>query len=147
MAGRRRQRELAVQLSYALDLTGDQMDDALFRFIAQEPQRQQEWGEFAEQLVRETIARRDAIDERLRKALQHWRLERLSAIDRAILRLAVCEMQVFADIPLRATINEFIEIAHAYGNDESHGFINGVLDNIGRDFTEKDFDLEIVEEE
>ena len=140
MAGRRRQRELAIQLGYALEITGDGFDDALFRFTAQEPKRQRDFGDFAAILVRQMLARREEIDTRLRQALTNWRLERLSAIDRVILRLAVSEILSCPDIPLRATINEFVELSHAFGNDESPAFVNGILDTIGRDFLEKDFE-------
>lgn len=146
MAGRRRQRELAVQLAYAMEITGDDFEDARFRFTAGEPKRQKFWGDFADQLMREWVTRREEIDQRLNGALQNWRLERLNAIDRAVMRLAVCEFMAFPDIPLRATINEFLEIAHAYGNDDSPAFVNGVLDNIARDFPQKDFEIVIEDE-
>lgn len=140
MAGRRRQRETALQLAYAIEMTGDEFPDAHFRFMAHEPRRQKGWGDFAQNLLVEMLKRREEIDARLSLALQHWRLERLSTIDRTILRLAVCEFMAFEDIPLRATINEFIDLAHAYGNDESPPFINGILDAIARDYPQKDFE-------
>ncbi|MCX7011671.1 MAG: transcription antitermination factor NusB [Candidatus Sumerlaeota bacterium] len=133
MPRRRIQRELAAQLAYAMDVAhDDDFEDARYRFTQAEPKRRKGWGEYAERLAREALARRDEIDARLRGALQHWRLERLAAIDRAILRLAVCELLYFPEMPSRVTIDEFIDIARDYGNDESPAFVNGVLDAIAR---------------
>jgi len=142
MARRRVERELALQLAYAMDQTGDGFEDARFRFIQVDPRRRKAWGPYAERLASETAQHREEIDQRLRSVLQHWRLERLSAIDRAILRLAACELMRFAEIPSRVTINEFIEIARRYGNDDSPAFVNGVLDAIARDYPQKDYQLE-----
>jgi N utilization substance protein B len=139
MASRRLERELAVQLAYALDITGDAFEDARYRFTQVEPRRRQGWGEYAERLSEQSILRREEIDGRLREALEHWRLERLGFIDRSILRLAACEIMFLDDVPLRVTIDEFISIARRYGNDESPAFVNGVLDRIAQDFPEKDF--------
>ena len=138
---------MALQLAYAIELTGDELQDALFRFTAGEPRRKEDWGEFSQALLREMLARQKTIDKRLTKALKNWRLERLNTVDRVILRLAVAEMIAFADIPLRATINEFLELAHSYGNDESPAFINGVLDTIAKDFPEKDVQKSDVQED
>jgi len=140
MASRRRERELALQLAFAMDQTGDGYEDAKFRFLQVEPKRRKTWGDFAARLALEVCEKQTDIDERLRESLEHWRLERLLAIDRCMLRLAVCELAYFSDIPMRATINEYIEIAQDFGGDESPPFINGVLDKIASEFPEKDFE-------
>jgi len=136
-----------VQVAYALDLTGDPLGDVLFRFKAQDATRQENWGEFSQKLISEMVARRRSIDTRLRKGLKNWRLERLSTIDRAILRLALCEMMAFDEIPVRVTINEYVELSHAFGSDDSPAFINGVLDSLAKDFPDKDFQMENEEPE
>lgn len=68
------------------------------------------------------------IDETLRGALDNWRLDRLSKIDRAVLRIAAVEMLYVDDVPPKVTIQEAIHLAEAYGGEDSPRFVNGVLD-------------------
>lgn len=72
------------------------------------------------------------IDEMIGRASTNWRLERIAAVERAVLRLATWEMLAKPEIPVRVTINEAIEIARRYGGDESPTFVNGVLDRVAR---------------
>ena len=69
-----------------------------------------------------------AVDEALRSALDNWRLERLSAMDRAVLRIGATEILFVEDVPPKVAIQEAIRLAEAYGGDESPRFVNGVLD-------------------
>ena len=82
--------------------------------------------------VRQVLARMDEhlqeIDTALRRALDNWRLDRLSKMDRAVLRIAATEMLYVDEIPPRVAIQEAIRLAEAYGGDESPRFVNGVLD-------------------
>jgi transcription antitermination protein NusB len=82
--------------------------------------------------VREVLALMDEhlseIDEALRRALDNWRLDRLSKIDRAVLRIAATEMLYVDGIPPKVSIQEAIRLAEAYGGEESPRFVNGVLD-------------------
>lgn len=78
------------------------------------------------------LERQQTIDGLLRAHSEHWRLERMSAVDRNILRVAVCEFLARPDVAPAVTINEALEIARRYSSDESAGFINGVLDAILR---------------
>lgn len=87
----------------------------------------------ANSLFDAVLERREAIDQLLRAHAEHWRLERMSAVDRNILRLAVCEFLTRADIVPAIAINEALEIAHRYSTDESVAFINGVLDAVRRE--------------
>ncbi len=89
--------------------------------------------EFAKQLVSCTIEHSKEIDEILRKTAQNWSLERMSCIDRSILRFATCELLFFQDIPVNATINEAIELAKQYSADKSFEFVNGILDRIRKE--------------
>jgi N utilization substance protein B len=68
------------------------------------------------------------VDEALRSALDNWRLERISAMDRAVLRLGAAEILFVGDVPPKVSIQEAIRLAEAYGGDESPRFVNGVLD-------------------
>lgn len=87
---------------------------------------------YLRQLVRAVADHREAIDARLQEALTNWRLERLSAIDRNVLRLAAAEMLYIEDVPPRVSIQEGIRLAEKYGTEESPRFVNGVLDALLR---------------
>lgn len=73
---------------------------------------------------------RDEIDAMIRDAAENWKLERLSRVDRSILRLGVAELLYIEDVPPKVAIQEAIRLAEQYGGDESSRFVNGVLDAI-----------------
>jgi N utilization substance protein B len=127
VGSRRRARELALQLLYQYELT------------RAEPERMQadfdEWRgatdgvrEFADGLLRGTLDHLAQIDEELERQTAHWRLDRLAAVDRNILRLAMYELLFQSETPPAVVIDEAIEIAKKFGAEESPRFINGVLD-------------------
>jgi len=83
---------------------------------------------YAQELLRQVGQHRQTIDRLLQDSLANWRLERLSVIDRNILRLAAAEMLYIDDVPPRVSIQEAIHLAEKYGTSESPRFVNGVLD-------------------
>jgi N utilization substance protein B len=83
---------------------------------------------FADDLVKGAVANLEEIDGELGKQTAHWRLERLAAVDRNILRLALYELLFNHDTPYAVVIDEAIEIAKRYGAEDSPRFVNGVLD-------------------
>jgi len=85
---------------------------------------------FAEDLFRVAIEQHDKIDELIAKNSLHWRIERMPAVDRNLLRMAVAEMLGFKGTPFPIVINEALEIARRYSAPESINFLNGVLDSI-----------------
>jgi len=85
---------------------------------------------FADELVTGCAQARDEIDAKIRSVSRHWRLERMSRVDRNIIRLAAYELMHLPDIPRRVTLNEAVELAKRFGNEESPAFVNGVLDRI-----------------
>ena len=85
---------------------------------------------FANDLVRETLARVDAIDQLLVAHAHNWRLERMAVIDRLVLRLAVGELLAHPETPPKVVINEALELARTFSGDESVAFVNGVLDAV-----------------
>lgn len=89
-----------------------------------------EQDEFADQLVQGCAQVRDEIDAKIRSVSRHWRLERMSRVDRNIIRLAAYELMHMPEIPRRVTLNEAVELAKRFGNEESPAFVNGVLDRI-----------------
>lgn len=89
--------------------------------------------DFANKIVRGFEKDHERIDGMIRNVSQHWRLERMTRVDRNILRLACFELLAMEDIPRRVTLNEAVELAKRYGSDGSGGFVNGVLDRIASD--------------
>ena len=87
---------------------------------------------FAEDLFRVAVAHREQIDELLTANSKHWRLERMPAVDRNLLRMAVGEMLGFEGTPFPIVINEALEIGRRYCAPESINFLNGILDAIAR---------------
>ncbi|MCP4902844.1 MAG: transcription antitermination factor NusB [bacterium] len=127
MGTRRRARELALQLLYQFELTGAQLEDMQRDF--------EEWQsappaarEFAEGLVSGVLENLEEVDSELERQTSHWRIDRLAAVDRNILRLALYELLFQSDTPHAVVIDEAIEIAKRFGAEESARFVNGVLD-------------------
>ena len=130
---RRKAREVALQFLYQLDLR-EEADPA--------PHAVEFWSrhsleddarEFAEELVRGTMAARTEIDETIARCTEHWDLARMAVVDRNVLRLAVYELGWRAETPPKVVINEAIEIAKKFGTQESSRFINGILDRVHRE--------------
>lgn len=88
--------------------------------------------EFADVLLRGTLANRDAIDAKISKLATHWSLSRMAVTDRNVLRLGGYEI-VFSETPGRVAVNEAVVLAKRYGDRNSPRFVNGVLDRLMRD--------------
>ncbi len=132
--GRRREgREAAVQYLFSHDLNKEEPDDEdLDRFfslrVARTPVR-----EFATELVRGITGHLEAIDDHVARLARNYELNRISTVDRNILRLAIHEMLHCPEIPAAVSINEAIEIAKRFGTEESGRFVNGILDQFRRE--------------
>jgi len=85
---------------------------------------------FAEQLLYGVHAHRDELDGMIVAASEHWRLERMSIIDRNVLRIALYEMLYRAEIPPKVSVNEAIDLGKTFGSPDSGAFINGILDHL-----------------
>jgi N utilization substance protein B len=127
---RTRARECALQALYQLDLSGGDPRDALRLILAHFEEADKETEQFADELVRGVQSERRAIDELIQKSSTNWKLDRMARVDRNILRLAVYEILRRADVPLRVTLNEAVELGKKFGSEESSAFVNGVLDRI-----------------
>ncbi len=131
MGDRRKSRELALQALFALDLSktdsGPQMDDFLEQHgeDLSEPPRL-----FFQTLVEGVLENREKIDTLLDQWAKNWKISRMPAVDRNIMRIAVFEMLNLPDIPSSVSINEAVEIGKKFGTRDSGPFINGVLDRI-----------------
>lgn len=117
----------AVEVLYRYDIVNDDPEKVLVEVIDRIG-LSGDAKQYIERLVRSTIEHLKDIDENLSSILKGWTIDRLSYIDRAILRLALCEMLYFEDIPLKVSINEAIELAKYFGTAGSAKFVNGVLD-------------------
>lgn len=135
-------RQRALQLLFALEVASG--EDAAFanaerRFMAMDVRHRRGWGPFARALAATTWEERERLDPAIMAALIGWTFDRLPLIDRICLRMGLCEMRHFPDIPLRVTINEYIELARYFSSNESPQFINAVLDRLAERFRKKDF--------
>ncbi|ALS28400.1 transcription antitermination factor NusB [Paenibacillus cisolokensis] len=133
---RRLAREIAVQSLYQMEMnevSGAEAVDMLMEEMREEneigadPAEADKTEAFARELVAGVFERKAAIDRLLQEALTGWQVDRLSRVDRQILRLACYEMVFRDDVPPKAAINEAIELAKHFGTDESGKFVNGVL--------------------
>jgi N utilization substance protein B len=130
---RRLAREHAIQFLYQYDLNPMDLPQALALFWAAQDSAASNVRVFAEELIRGTIENRVAIDEKIRQYTEHWELDRIAAVDRNILRLAIYEMTIRDDIPPIVSINEAVDIAKKYSTPDSGGFVNGILDRLRMD--------------
>lgn len=129
---RTRARELALQTLYSSDLQGnpEPLDmDSYLRAQSRDPAVLA----FAEDLVTGCLAHRAEIDAEIERVAANWKLSRIAAVDRAILRIGIYEIRYRADIPAQVTLNEAIELAKRYSTKKSGAFVNGILDRIRAD--------------
>lgn len=129
MSSRRKGREIALQALYQLEINGDTSDRALHAFW-ESFEASVEGKEVALRLIHGVLDRKEEIDDLIRQACEHWRLERLSRVDINVIRIAVYELTTPPVLPVEIAINEAIEIARRFGTEESAAFVNGVLDQI-----------------
>jgi N utilization substance protein B len=132
MGTRRTARELALQALYQLELVGEAGLLPFDAFCAhfQVSRKAMDYAGTLFAGVRENMAE---IDSLISKHAQNWRLERMSVVDRTILRIAVFELAFREDVPASVLINEAVEIAKRFSTDESGPFINGILDAMTRE--------------
>ena len=133
MGARTSGREAALQMLYALDLSGSEDVDWIIVSFWRELPGDLEGRAFADELVRAVSRDLPAIDERIRAASRHWRLERMARVDRNVLRLGVHELAHSPDVPRAVIIDEAVELAKRYGAGGSSVFVNGVLDRIAEE--------------
>jgi N utilization substance protein B len=130
---RRLAREHAIQFLYQADLNPMDLPQGLALYWAAQESVSANIRVFAEELISGTIQNRDAIDAKIRQYTEHWELDRIAAVDRNILRLAIYEMTIRDDIPPIVSINEAVDIAKKYSTPDSGGFVNGILDRLRMD--------------
>ena len=130
MTGQRRKaRVLALQALYELDSVPHNQAEVINRLVG-ELRASASAARFATELVEGVIVNRPRIDEVLAQVAPAWPLDQIPPIDRNILRLAIYEVVIDNKVPMRAAINEAVELAKTYGGDNSPKFVNGVLGSV-----------------
>jgi len=125
---RSRCREWALQLLYQAECVGHRQGEAI-RFYRHFEDKGQV-PDYLVKLVEGVAAHQEELDALIRQNSEHWRLERMTIVDRNLLRLAIFELLYQPQIPVKVVINEAVEMAKRYGSEASGGFVNGILDQV-----------------
>jgi transcription antitermination protein NusB len=129
MGARSTARESALQILYAMDTAGHDIDQAISDFWRETP-GDGEGRSYCDVLVRGVDNARQELDEMLAKVSANWRIERMTRVDRNVLRLGAYELRYTLDVPRAVILDEAVELAKRYGTEESSSFVNGVLDKV-----------------
>jgi N utilization substance protein B len=131
---RRQAREIAFRAAYQADVTGDPIGRCLEEILEDlEEAADPETKEFASSLVSTLALHQLEIDSVVSRIAKNWSLSRMAATDRSVIRLAAAELLYHAEVPVRVTLDEAIEIAKKYGMETSGAFVNGILDRLAHD--------------
>lgn len=130
MSSRREARERVMKALYAFEQGGGTAEHIVRHIIRSDFEEDPATLDFAEQLFLRCLDSEDECDQIIRKYAENWEFSRIALIDRLLLRMAICEMRSFADIPPKVSINESIEIAKRYSTENSGKFVNGILDAV-----------------
>lgn len=125
---RRIVRERVLQILYAYEINNENLmalTNSLLAEVIDENDKK-----FGEDLVNRVLINKKDLDDRIQKRVSNWEMGRIALIDKILLRMAICELLYFTDIPPKVSINEAIEIAKIYSTAGSGKFINGILDTI-----------------
>jgi transcription antitermination protein NusB len=137
MGARHSGREAALQMLFQLEASGastTQTIELFWRLFEADP----EGRPYADEIVTGVGDQLAAVDKAIATASQNWRLERMSRVDRNLLRMSTWELMKRKDVPRAVVIDEAVELAKEYGTEDSSGFVNGVLDRIANDLGRND---------
>jgi len=129
MGARTGGREAALKMLFGIEATQTDVETAIasyWREFGGDPETRP----YADESVRGVAGERDKLDETIRVASEHWRIERMTRVDRNVLRLGTWELRHRGDVPMEVILDEAIELAKRYGSEESSAFVNGVLNQI-----------------
>jgi len=139
MGARSGAREAALQLLFGIEASGAVPDQAIFDYWREMP-GDAEGRDYANEVVRGVCADKDATDALIRAASTNWRLERMTRVDRNLLRIGAWELRAHPETPRAVIIDEAVELAKRYGTEDSGAFVNGVLERIANDLGRRDAD-------
>lgn len=126
---RRKARALALRVLYELDSVGHDAGEIMDRWLVRE-KLSAENARFARELVEGVTRRRKEIDAKIQDFAPAWPIDQMALVDRNVLRLAIFEILLDNKVPVKAAINEAVELAKIFGSDSSSRFINGVLGSV-----------------
>ena len=135
MSSRRKSRECALQMLFQWEM-GKQEPSRIEEGFWKNVRVQKSTRDFANQLFENAAARAAELDPVISTHAEHWRIERMAAIDRSILRLALAELRT-TGTPAKVVINEAVELAKKFSSEESSAFVNGILDAALKSIGEK----------
>jgi N utilization substance protein B len=133
MGTRRKSREMALQMLFQADMGKQSPDDVRRTYWAEHQTTSNEARGFADDLFRVAIDRAAEIDPLIERHAENWRMERMAAVDRNLLRAAVAELLGYPETPRAVVINEALEVVRRFSSPESVHFVNGVLDSIAKE--------------
>jgi len=134
VSARTKARKRALDILFSADVRGDEVAVALAseaKRAASEPAREASWL-YAREVVDGIIDHRDEIDEQITTHSRDWKLERMPAVDRALLRIGVWEILFNSEVPTAVAIDEAVELAKEFSTDDSGAFVHGVLARVAR---------------
>jgi len=140
MRKRSQSRECALQILYLVNVSGQELEDALedYWIVQKQGKVSEEVQKFAVHLVKGALKHKDELDKMIAAYAENWGLHRMATIDLNVLRLACFELLHCDEIPPKVTMNEAIELSKRFGDEESGKFVNGILDSISRNETKPD---------
>jgi N utilization substance protein B len=139
MGARHSGREAALQMLFQLEASAEDADEVV-RLFWRNFEADPEGRAYADEIVRGVAARVAELDEKIAAASQNWRVERMARVDRNVLRLGTWELAHRSDVPRAVILDEAVELAKAYGTEESSAFVNGVLNRVAESLGRKDED-------
>ncbi len=140
MGNRRKSRELAMQALFYIDMSRNDSEKLLDRFC-KNFNPSSETLPFFLKLVKGVIHFRAEVDAIIERFSSNWKLNRMPAVDRNVMRIAVYELLFCPDIPYKVSLNEAIDIGKKFGTEESGAFINGILDSIRMALEKKEIEI------
>lgn len=133
MTTRRQLREAALQVLFGIDLAGGDPSRAIEDYLDQFTVGGLGRDPFFEDIIRGVASRKDELDTIIADISEHWRVDRMSLVDRNIIRMGVYEIVFSREVPARVAINEAVELAKRFGTEESPAFVNGILDRVAQE--------------
>lgn len=131
MGSRRHARELAFRVLFQCEASGDPYGETT-EAVIDRAAAVADVASYVRRLVEAFETNEGAVERALRSASDKWKLERMAATDRCVLKLGAVELMFFDDVPARVTLDEAVDIARKFGSKESGKFVNGVLDKVAR---------------